>query len=174
MVSHCGCRGISSPWSTTRQRTTLMDSARAFAPVPTSQHGLPQSHAPSDLKAAEYVFIRHDAHRGPLYPPYDGPFRVLEAGDKAFLVDVGGKPDYISLDRLKPAHLDLDRPIWIWTSPSGWLGPHGGVALCLLRHRSAPYLLVVPLCPLQPPLRPCGLVSVGRFGLPFVWRCQFW
>ncbi|KAJ8412081.1 hypothetical protein AAFF_G00143480 [Aldrovandia affinis] len=44
-------------------------------------------------------------------PPYDRPFRILEPGDKTFVVDVGSKPDHISMDRLKPAHLDLDRPV---------------------------------------------------------------
>ncbi|KAF7665952.1 hypothetical protein LDENG_00126300 [Lucifuga dentata] len=72
------------PW-----RTALL--AKAFAPVPTSQHSL---HVPPNLKAAEYILICHDAHRGPLRPLYDSSFCILEAGDKAFLVDIGGKPDY--------------------------------------------------------------------------------
>ncbi|XP_059361850.1 uncharacterized protein LOC132101153 [Carassius carassius] len=99
------------PWSATLQRSTLLDNARFFAPVPTSCHGLPQSHIPAGLQTADYVFIRHDAHRGPLHPPYEGPFRVLETGDKHFVVDRGGKPERLSIDRLKPAHLDVARPI---------------------------------------------------------------
>ncbi|XP_051993051.1 LOW QUALITY PROTEIN: uncharacterized protein K02A2.6-like [Xyrauchen texanus] len=99
------------PWSATFQRSTLLDNARLFAPVPTSRHGLPQSHIPAGLQTADYVFIRHDAHRGPLRPPYEGPFRVLETGDKHFVVDRGGKPERLSIDRLKLAHLDVARPI---------------------------------------------------------------
>uniref|UniRef100_A0AAQ4Q920 Gypsy retrotransposon integrase-like protein 1 n=1 Tax=Gasterosteus aculeatus aculeatus TaxID=481459 RepID=A0AAQ4Q920_GASAC len=99
------------PWSATLQRAALLDNAKLFAPVPTSRHGLPQSHVPAGLQTADYVFIRHDAHRGPLRPPYEGPFRVLETGDKHFVVDMGGKPERLSIDRLKPAHLDVARPI---------------------------------------------------------------
>ena len=106
-----------TPWSAPRQRSLLLDQAAAFAPVPTAHHGLPQSHVPASLRSAEYVFVRHDAHRGPLRPPYDGPFRVLRAGDKDFVVEVGGRSDLISVDRLKPAHLDLDRPIGLAQPP---------------------------------------------------------
>ena len=68
-------------WSATFQRSTLLDNARLFVPVHTSCHGLPQSHIPTRLQMADYVFIHHDAHRGPLCSPYKGPFRVLESGD---------------------------------------------------------------------------------------------
>uniref|UniRef100_A0AAV2L5R8 Uncharacterized protein n=1 Tax=Knipowitschia caucasica TaxID=637954 RepID=A0AAV2L5R8_KNICA len=50
----------------------------AFAPIPTSRHGLPQSYVAKALPTAEYVFIRHDGHRAVLQAPYDGPFCVLE------------------------------------------------------------------------------------------------
>ncbi|KAJ8391199.1 hypothetical protein AAFF_G00096280 [Aldrovandia affinis] len=66
---------------------------------------------------AEYVFIRHNTHRSPLKPPYDGPFRVMETGDKTFIVDVGGKPERITVDRLKPAHQALDQPVVPATAP---------------------------------------------------------
>ena len=105
------------PWSATLQRAALLDNARLFAPVPTSRHGLPLSHIPAGLQTAEYVFIRHDAHRGPLRPPYEGPFRVLETGDKHFVVDMGGKPERLSIDRLKPAHLDVANPIALAQHP---------------------------------------------------------
>ncbi|CAF98772.1 unnamed protein product [Tetraodon nigroviridis] len=65
---------------------------------------LPES-APPDLLTARFVFVRHDAHRSPLRPPYDGPFRVLETGTKSFMLDMGGRAERVTLDRLKPAHL---------------------------------------------------------------------
>lgn len=40
-----------------------------------------------------------------------GPFQVLEAGDEHFLVDMGGRREKISSDRLKTAHMDAARPI---------------------------------------------------------------
>jgi hypothetical protein len=39
--------------------------------------------------------------RRPSNRPYRGPYKVLETGDKAFLLDINGKPDYVSVDRLK-------------------------------------------------------------------------
>jgi len=72
----------SVPWSASAQRVCLQDAAETFAPIPTAQHGTRVSRVPADLRSAEHVFIRHDAHRGPLRPPYDGPFSVLEHGDK--------------------------------------------------------------------------------------------
>ncbi|XP_058620662.1 metallophosphoesterase 1 isoform X4 [Onychostoma macrolepis] len=127
---------IMVPWSATLQRSALLDNARLFAPVPTSRHGLPQSHIPAGLQAADYVFIRHDAHRGLLHPPYEGPFRVLETGDKHFVVDRGGKPERLSIDRLKPAHLDVARPIDLAQPP----------------RRGRPPVLRPPLAPLTPKL----------------------
>ncbi|XP_075315187.1 uncharacterized protein l1td1 [Odontesthes bonariensis] len=82
-----------TPWSATLQRSSLLDNAKLFAPLATSCHGLPNSHVPSGLQSAGYVFIRVDGHRGPLRPPYEGPFRVVETGDKHFVVDIGGKPE---------------------------------------------------------------------------------
>ena len=78
-----------------------------------------------------------------------GPFRILEAGDKAFLVDIGGRPDYISVDRLKPAHLDLDQPV--------------GLALPPRRGRppvSKPHRLMTPALPAVAP----APVPLSRFG----------
>ena len=78
--------------------------------VPTSAHNNPKTFIPGDLLAAKYVFIRHDAHRNPLQRPYDGPFKVLESGVKTFRVQIGNREEKISIDRLKPAHLDPSKP----------------------------------------------------------------
>ena len=56
------------------------------------------------------MFIRHDAHRTPLQRPYDSPFQVIAAGEKTFRVQIGNREELISIDRLKPAHLDPDNP----------------------------------------------------------------
>ena len=61
---------------------------------------------PTELRRAQFVFVRRDAHKTPLQTPYTGPFRVLEAGAKSFLLAVGGRQDHISIDKLKPARLD--------------------------------------------------------------------
>ena len=89
----------------------LREQVRSIAPVPTSQHGTVDGSVPHDLQLAKFVFIRRDAHRWPLQRPYEGPFKVIQPGLKTFLVDIGGKSETISVDRLKPAHVDLEQPV---------------------------------------------------------------
>ena len=55
-----------------------------------------------------HVFVRRDAVRRPLQPSYDGPFQVLSCTDKHFTLDLGNRTDSVSVNRLKPTHLDLD------------------------------------------------------------------
>ncbi len=106
-----------APWSVASHCAVSRDIADAFVPIPTSHHGLRQSYVPKDLPSAKYVFIRHDGHRTPLRPPYDGPFRVLVGGSKNFVVDMGGRPERVAIDRLKPAHVDLGEPLQLAQPP---------------------------------------------------------
>ena len=66
------------------------------------------AHVSKDLQTSTHVFIRRDAVRKPLQPPYDGPFKVISRSTKSFKVDLGNRTDTVSIDRLKPAHLDTD------------------------------------------------------------------
>ena len=100
-----------APWLVATLRAVSRDIADAFVPIPTSHHVLPRSYVPRDLPSAKYVFIRHDGHRTPLRLPYDGQFRVLEGGSKNFVVDMGGRPERVAIDRLKPAHVDIGEPL---------------------------------------------------------------
>ena len=81
-----------------------MQLLRPSPPRPTLRH----SNVHTDLATATHVFIRRDAVRKPLQPPYDGPYPVIQRTDKHFTVDVNGRQDTVSVDRLKPAHLDCD------------------------------------------------------------------
>lgn len=51
-------------------------------------HGQHQSHIPTDLACAGYVYVRIDSHRHPLQRPYDDPFRIIKASDKYFYVNI--------------------------------------------------------------------------------------
>lgn len=68
----------------------------------------PRSHVPRDLDAASHVFVRRDAVKPPLTPPYDGPYRVVERGMKTVTIARGDSRDVVSLDRVKAAHLDTE------------------------------------------------------------------
>ena len=67
-----------------------------------------KSHIPSDLHTCTHVYVRTDAVRHPLQPPYTGPYKVLARHDKHFALEMRGKRENISLDRLKVAYLDTD------------------------------------------------------------------
>ena len=95
----------------------LREQVGFFRPIPTSQHCTPASSVPRDLQHSSYVFIRRDAHRSPLQCPYEGPYKVLSSGSKTFNVDRGGKIETVSIDRLKPAHIDFDVPMQIPDPP---------------------------------------------------------
>lgn len=76
-------------------------------PTPTTTHqsGTPKTFVHKDLGTAPYVFVRQDCVRKSLQPPYAGPYRVIDRHDKYFKLEIKGKPDTVSIDRLKPAHL---------------------------------------------------------------------
>lgn len=93
--------------------TALLATVKNFMPIPTSRHGLPHPSVPSELGDSQFIFIDRDAHRLPLQRPCEGPFKVLGAGPKSFTIDRGGRPELITIDRLKSAHLDMDQPVQI-------------------------------------------------------------
>ena len=89
-----------------------------LSPFATAHHKLSSPSAvPQSLRDAKFVFIRHDGHRGPFQRPYNGPFRVITSGDKTFRIMVGGREEIISVDCLKPAHVDLTGPVTVAQPP---------------------------------------------------------
>jgi hypothetical protein len=58
--------------------------------------------APNLLDAADYVYIRRGGVVPPLQPLYLGPYRVLEKARKFFKLQIGGRTEVVSVDRLKP------------------------------------------------------------------------
>lgn len=60
------------------------------------------------LSSASHVYIRNDHVKPALTRPYSGPYKVIKLTPKYFIVDRKGKPDKISIDRLKPAVIPHD------------------------------------------------------------------
>ncbi len=87
----------------------LQESMRALPKTNPVRHGPgPAISMPKDLLSATHVFIRDDSVRPPLQRPYQGPFKVISRQDKYFVLDLNGQQDSVSIDRLKPAHLEKD------------------------------------------------------------------
>ncbi|XP_064486150.1 uncharacterized protein LOC135398695 [Ornithodoros turicata] len=61
---------------------------------------------PQALSTATHVFVRRDAVRKALQPPYSGPHLVISRSSKHFTLNVNGKSDTVSIDRLKPAFVE--------------------------------------------------------------------
>ena len=75
-----------------------------FQPVPV-RHNVPADSRPFFFffLSVPYVLVRHDGHRAPLAPAYDGPFRVLQRSRHSFKLQRGDKTDSLSVHWLKPA-----------------------------------------------------------------------
>ena len=87
----------------------LRDQVCSLIAITTSCHSTVPTSVPQNLQQAKFFFIHHDAHRKPLQRPYKCPFKVIQPGLKTFQVDVGRRSETISVDRLKPAEIDLER-----------------------------------------------------------------
>jgi hypothetical protein len=61
------------------------------------------------LLSSNFVYIRRGAAASPLTPLYEGPFAVVQSGQKVFRVRVGSRVEVVSVDRLKP-HLGAEAP----------------------------------------------------------------
>ena len=88
---------------------SIRTKVHSLVPIPTSRHRSPPVFIPKDLEQAAFVFIRRDTRHLSLQRPYKGPFKVLETGNKTFKVNVNGKCEVISIDRLKSAHTDVSQ-----------------------------------------------------------------
>ena len=56
-----------------------------------------------DLLTCSDVFVKNDAVRAPLQRPYLGPFLELKR-KKYYVLGIKGRPDSVSIDRLKPIY----------------------------------------------------------------------
>ena len=99
-----------TPEASTVSPSTYAERLRQYMaqtkPQPTRQHAW-SAKVPHDLHTCSHVFVRCDATRRPLQAPYTGPYRVISRSDKFFVLDRNGRQDTVSIDRLKPAYLDV-------------------------------------------------------------------
>jgi hypothetical protein len=77
-------------------------------PVPGTRHAQKPFYVPKDLSSADYVFLRQGPAKGALESPYAGPYKVLRRGSKTFKIEIAGKPNTVTIDRLKPAYVAKD------------------------------------------------------------------
>ncbi|XP_063387645.1 uncharacterized protein LOC134673577 [Cydia fagiglandana] len=94
--------------------TQLKRQMSHLRPVPASRHGNKSVFVHKDLSSCSHVFLRQDALRGSLEPPYTGPYRVLNRTDKTVTLDLLRGPVTVSIDRVKPAYMQSDT-----ASPTG-------------------------------------------------------
>ncbi|XP_029648606.2 uncharacterized protein LOC115222514 [Octopus sinensis] len=66
------------------------------------------SRVPKDINTWTHVFVRNDGIPSQLRPPYSGPYKVIKREPKYFVLDIGGKRNTVSIDRLKKAFIEED------------------------------------------------------------------
>uniref|UniRef100_A0A669E6I5 Gypsy retrotransposon integrase-like protein 1 n=1 Tax=Oreochromis niloticus TaxID=8128 RepID=A0A669E6I5_ORENI len=125
-------------------------------------HCLPDTFVPRSLDSSQFVFVRHDTHRPPLRPLYDGPFRVIQPGRKHFLLDFGGRQETVSIDRLKPAHVLQDDQLVPAQAPRRGRPPSTGLDNPTSSSGSTPHLAGPELSSASPG-RPCQPGPQARF-----------
>lgn len=97
---------ISTP-DQTNYATKLKTAMQKLKAIPPRQPKHQHIHVSDLLHTCTHVFVRHNAIRKPLQAPYDGPYEVVTRNKKHFTLNIKGRKEVISVDRLKPAYLDL-------------------------------------------------------------------
>ena len=80
--------------------------ARQFTPCLLTHPTHRDTHIPKFLQSTDYVFIREDLVKPALSPPYRGLYDIVQRSDKAYLLNIHRKQDWVTLDRLKPAYVE--------------------------------------------------------------------
>lgn len=85
--------------------TRIRQQVERLRPTPASRHARPRTYVFPALATATHVFLRDDTVRGALRPPYSGPHRILARDAKTLTLQLPGRVDRVSVDRVKPAYL---------------------------------------------------------------------
>ena len=90
----------------TQYTDRLKETMRQVAPAQSRNHTHANTYIDPRLETATHVFVRTDAVKTPLQPTYRGPYPITEKRAKFFKVEINGKVDSVTIDRLKAAHID--------------------------------------------------------------------
>ena len=82
-----------------------MSRLRLCPPRDTQQHNIFQF---KEIATCTHVFLRQIAIAPPLTAPYDGPYKVVARSGRVMKILVKGKVETVSLDRVKPAHVECE------------------------------------------------------------------
>lgn len=138
------------------QLRTRMANLRA---VPAARHSQPSAFVFKDLSTATHAFLRDDTVRRPLQPPYTGPYKILARNTKTITLDIAGKKREVSIDRTKPAHLEVEQdPLIVTAAPSA---PASSILPCPV----AP-CVTAPSAPAYRMLQPAPAVSSPAGPIP--------
>lgn len=85
----------------------LRNTMNNLIPTPTRIGKQTNIFVPKDINKCEFVFVRDDKIKSGLCPPYQGPFKIIKRLRKNFIVEIKNKNISISIDRLKPAFIDI-------------------------------------------------------------------
>ncbi|CAG4969802.1 unnamed protein product [Colias eurytheme] len=85
--------------------TKLRDTLNKIKPIKRACKNSNSTFVHADLNSCSHVFLRVDAVRRPLTPPYSGPYKVLERNSKVFKILIDNRECNVSIDRLKPAYI---------------------------------------------------------------------
>nr|CDS30016.1 gag pol polyprotein [Hymenolepis microstoma] len=91
--------------------TRLKEHFRSLLPTPTRQDSK-STYIHKDLSTSVFGYVRADAVKKPLQPPYEGTYKVLQRNSKYFILDRNSTKDSVSSDELKPAYLDYQFDIF--------------------------------------------------------------
>ena len=87
----------------------LQKSMHETLPPPPTHHSSLTSYYPPSLGHTGFVYVRINKHKTPLQRPYEGPYRIISTSEKFFTLDVNGRTENISVNRLKTAYLATGR-----------------------------------------------------------------
>ena len=95
------------------QRPNFLNNLRLevarLQPTATSTHRRPRIHVPNELQTATHVMVRKGGVQPSFQAPFTGPHRVISRQGNSFRIAMpGGRPENISISRLRPAVMPTD------------------------------------------------------------------